>query len=618
MSILLFGGTTEGRVAVRVLDAAGSPFWYSTIDNRQKIESHNGHRLTGVMRGEDIRNFCLTHDIALIIDAAHPFASTLHSNIAEVAQELSLPVVRYERIFPERDEEIFWANDYDEAVALMRREGVSCLLALTGVKTISKLRTWWGEEKRGAEALCGATGGAVGEEKRGRCRTIFRILRREESLSIVRSEGFPEENLCFFEDGESVEELIERFGADAIITKESGESGLFNEKVEAARRAGVKIFAVKCPPMPTSFITVYGESGLRYRVERLCEGFFPLKTGFTSGLCATLATKAALRHLLTGCEVEREIVTLPSGEPIEGPVKFLRKEGDAVSYGVVKDSGDDPDVMNGRLISAMVRLSKESGVHFLRGEGVGVVTLAGLGLPIGEPAINKAPREMMERAIRELLPQGGIDVTISVEGGEELALKTFNPKLGVEGGLSIIGTSGIVKPFSAEAFVETVRREVRVASALGIERLIFNSGAKSERIMRERFPDTPPQGFIHYGNFIGEVLRVASEEGVRECVVGVMIGKAVKIAAGSLNTYSRDVLVDREFLSRIAMELGLDPAPIAEMHLARELWNIYADSPEFFQMIAKKCLETCKSLSGEMEIELLLISENGEIIFLKK
>ena len=165
------------------------------------------------------------------------------------------------------------------------------------------------------------------------------------------------------------------------------------------------------------------------------------------------------------------------------------------------------------------------------------MTLPGLGIPVGEPAVNKVPREMITRELSALY-DGGLDVTISVPGGRELALKTFNPKLGVVDGISIIGTSGIVRPFSSEAFVEALRKEMEVAIAVGVPQIVINSGAKSEQFLRARFPDLQPQGFIHYGNFIGATLSLAAELGISRVTMGIMLGKAVKLAEGNLDTAS--------------------------------------------------------------------------------
>ena len=176
---------------------------------------------------------------------------------------------------------------------------------------------------------------------------------------------------------------------------------------------------------------------------------------------------------------------------------------------------------------------------------------------------------MITNEVKQLLHShglySGVAVRISVPGGSELARKTFNPKLGIIGGISIIGTSGIVRPFSSEAFVNSIRKEIQVARALGCTDIVINSGAKSENYLRTRFPDLPPQAFIHYGNYIGETLRLAEEEGITRVTMGIMIGKAVKLAEGHLDTHSRNVVMNRDFITALATESHCPPENIAKV-----------------------------------------------------
>ena len=280
---------------------------------------------------------------------------------------------------------------------------------------------------------------------------------------------------------------------------------------------------------------------------------------------------------------------------------------------------------NHALISATVSLHREEHpserIRFRAGEGVGTVTLPGLGLPIGDPAINATPRRMMQEALLPLLPSPDTvaTVTISVPGGAELAKRTFNPKLGIEGGISIIGTSGIVRPFSSDAFIASIRQEANVAKAIGCETLVINSGAKSERILRARFPDLPPQAFVHYGNFIGETLRIANEIGFQQVVMGIMLGKAVKLAEGSLDTHSKKVVMNRDLLKALATEANC-PAEILSaidrLTLARELWEMLpaACQPRFCQVVLNRCAAVCTPLLPHAHLTLLLIREDGAIM----
>ena len=213
---------------------------------------------------------------------------------------------------------------------------------------------------------------------------------------------------------------------------------------------------------------------------------------------------------------------------------------------------------------------------------------------------------------------GGLDVTISVPDGEALAQKTFNPKLGIVGGISIIGTSGIVRPFSSEAFVDAIRREVEVAKAIGAERLVINSGAKSERFVKSLYLTLPSQAFVHYGNFIGETLKVAAEIGFSKVSMGIMIGKAVKLAEGNLDTHSKKVVMNKEFLQSIAQEVGCSDETVSlieQLTLARELWEMSnkRDKDALLSKLVELCAKHCSALVGEGELTILLISEQGEI-----
>lgn len=604
--ILIFGGTTEGRKVVAVCESAAKLFYYSTKTKSQKIETAHGSHITGGLDEKDIIDFCKEKAIKLIIDAAHPFAEVLHLNIAEASRELNIPVVRYERSYPDKEKDLLWFNSYNEAIEHLEKNNIDNLLALTGVNTVAKLKPYW---------------------QKHNC--WFRILDRAESRSIIQKESFPIEQVLYYQQGGDETLLFEKFKPQAIITKESGESGGFKEKVLAARKLNIPVLVVKRPVLSPDFISVYGENGLRKQIEKLLPEFFDLKTGYTTGTCATAATKAALTALLTK-ENQTEIsITLPNGEWIILSIHSTILEDNLASCSVIKDAGDDPDVTNGHEIVSTIQLTQEhKGVRFLQGKGIGVVTLPGLGLEIGGPAINKTPRMMMKRELfkvmrhyQDKLPEQGlktgIDVTISVPKGEEIALRTFNPKLGVTGGISIIGTSGIVKPFSSEAFIASIRREMQVAKALGCRNVVVNSGAKSERFVKQQYPNLSPQAFIHYGNFIGETIIGASELGFERLTMGIMIGKAVKLAEGSLDTHSKKVVMNKEFISALAKEAGCSEttmAAIQQITMARQLWDVIPETEAtFFSLIVRKCHQVCIPLFPNGTLDILLIDEFGNI-----
>ena len=593
--ILIFGGTTEGRTAVKVLDEAGSPYYYSTRGNAQQIECKHGTRVAGGMDCDAMTEFCSTHNIRLIIDAAHPFASLLHTTVATVSEQLDLPVIRLERRYPPRDESLVWCDTFDDAIDYLESHEIRDLLALSGVQTITKLQRYW---------------------KKHPCH--FRVLDRDDSREIARRAGFPAENLLFWQEGQDELTLFRQLRPGAILTKESGESGYYEEKITAARQLGIPVIVIRRPSLPDSFYVVNGEHGLRYRVERLLPGFYPLRSGFTTGSCATAATRAALEGLLSRIPQHSATITLPDGETVTLPVSSCTFTKDSCTCGVIKDAGDDPDVTNGYTVLSTVSLTTRPGIQFLPGEGVGTITLPGIGIPVGEPAINQTPRRMITNEIEQLLHShglhSGVSVRISVPGGSELAKKTFNPRLGITGGISIIGTSGIVRPFSSEAFVNSIRKEIQVARALGCPSIVINSGAKSENYLRSRFPDLPAQAFIHYGNYIGDTLRLADEEGITHITMGIMIGKAVKLAEGHLDTHSRNVVMNRDFIIALADESHCPPANIArvaEITLARELWELFADTPAFFTLLVDRCMAVCRPLLPHATLEIMLVPDQA-------
>ena len=260
--ILVFGGTTEGRKAAEVLEEGDSPYFYSTKTGEQEITLHHGQRIDGALDAEAMMAFCREQGIRLIIDAAHPFASQLHQTIVHVSEALNIPAIRYERIYPPRDPDITWIDDYNEIP-----HNIHSLLATTGVQSIAKLKPLE------AEGI----------------KIYYRILHRESSIALALKQGANEEQLCYYEDPKDIP--IE---ADAILLKESGTTGGFPEKVEAAQKRGMRIIALKRPETPQLFTIVNGPYGLRRAVEKQLPEFYPLHSGLTTGTCATAAAVAAV------------------------------------------------------------------------------------------------------------------------------------------------------------------------------------------------------------------------------------------------------------------------------------------------------------------------------------
>ena len=375
--------------------------------------------------------------------------------------------------------------------------------------------------------------------------------------------------------------------------KESGLSGGFPEKVEAAKSRGMRIIALKRPETLVFFTIVNGPYGLRRMVEKLLPEFYPLHSGLTTGTCATAAAVAAALRLLKKEKPEEVPVLLPDSETIYVPVSYGEEYAS-----VFKE------------IRASVKPSET--FEILGGEGVGRFTLPGFDYPPGEAAINKAPREM----IRQNLESYGVplQVTISVPEGAEIARRTFNPRLGIEGGISIIGVSGIVKPFSEEAFIESIRKCMTVAKASGSERVVINSGGKSERFVRALYPTLPQQAFVEYGNYIGETLKIAHELNIKKVTLGVMLGKAVKLAQGHLDTHSRKATMDKNFIYTMLREAGIE-TDISDITLARELWEKIPKekTQDFVRVVISHCETFCKPLLPEGTLTTLLIDDEGTI-----
>ena len=587
--VLVFGGTTEGRKAIEALEEAGSTFYYSTKTGEQEVTLHHGIRIDGAMDKETMTSFCQKHDIRLLVDAAHPFAEVLHRTVAEVSEQLGIPAIRFERIFTERDPDITWIDSYASLISYLTPHTSNLtpqtLLATTGVQSIAQLKPL---EEQGVKVY-------------------YRILNRESSIQLAHQQGATDEQLCFYEDAKEIP-----VRADAILLKESGHSGGFTEKVEAARALGMKIYAIRRPETPAIFHRVNGEHGLRRMVEKLLPEFYPLHSGLTTGTCATAAAIAAATRLLTGETPDEVPVILPNGETIPVPVGY----GEDYAY-CIKEAGDDPDVTDGIEVRAHVRQADQFAI--CGGEGVGKFTLPGFDYPVGEPAINKAPRQMIRHNLEKLSTVNcQLSITISVPQGEDIARRTFNPRLGIEGGISIIGVSGIVKPFSEEAFIESIRKCMEVAKASGTDRVVLHSGMKSEGFLQTHYPDLPQQAFVEYGNAIGATLQIANELDIPRITLGIMLGKAVKLAEGHLDTHSKKQTMNKAFIIQMLEESGCDTKvieQIASITLARELWGIIPSEQieTFCRTVIRHCLTHCAPLLPHGDLTILLIDDAGGI-----
>lgn len=277
-----------------------------------------------------------------------------------------------------------------------------------------------------------------------------------------------------------------------------------------------------------------------------------LRRGWTTGACATAATKAALMRLWGGAFPGEVTITLPRGETPTFPLAHCAAAEGWAEAGITKDAGDDPDVTHGALVIARVQVSL-GGVCFRAGEGVGTVTKQGLPIPPGAPAINPVPRQMMQGVVEELAASYGhpadIEITVSVPGGAELALKTWNPRLGIEGGLSILGTTGIVRPFSCAAWIASIHRGIDVARANGLTHVAGCTGSTSERVV-QGLHGLSDHAMLDMGDFVGGMVKYLAKHPVPRLTIGGGIGKITKLAQGAWDLHSSRSQVNLAALSR--------------------------------------------------------------------
>jgi cobalt-precorrin-5B (C1)-methyltransferase len=286
----------------------------------------------------------------------------------------------------------------------------------------------------------------------------------------------------------------------------------------------------------------------------------PLRKGWTTGCCATAATKAAFSALLTGTFANSVTITLPKGEKPVFPLLEPVLGTDFAEVGIIKDAGDDPDVTHGAHIRVRVRrLPSGSGTVFKAGEGVGLVTKAGLPIPPGEPAINPAPRAMIQSALAEIAAEHAThpdaEVTISVIGGAEIAKQTWNPRLGIVGGISILGTTGIVHPFSCAAWIASIHRGIDVIRAAGMTHAAACTGSTTEAAVEQRH-HLPEHAFIDMGDFAGGVLKYLRHHPIPRLTLAGGFAKMAKLAEGHLDLHSSRSQIDLNRLAARALALG--------------------------------------------------------------
>jgi cobalt-precorrin-5B (C1)-methyltransferase len=348
-----------------------------------------------------------------------------------------------------------------------------------------------------------------------------------------------------------------------------------------------------------------------------------LRRGWTTGACATAATKAAYTALLTGRFPDPVSITLPKGER---PSFVLAREslsGGVASAGIVKDAGDDPDVTHLALVAATLRRGAAgSGVTFKAGPGVGTVTKPGLPLPVGEAAINPAPRRMMQQVVAEVAAAqgdaGDVEIEISVDGGEALAARTWNPRLGILGGLSILGTTGVVIPFSCAAWIHSIHRGIDVARANGLAHAAACTGSTSEAAVR-RLYDLPDIALLDMGDFAGGLLKYLRRHPLPRLTLGGGFGKLSKLAAGHLDLHSGRSQVDFDSLASILSALGADPVVqqrARRANTAKEVLDL-ADGAglPLAEAVAVRARDRALAmLEGRTAVEVLIFDRDGRLV----
>lgn len=349
-----------------------------------------------------------------------------------------------------------------------------------------------------------------------------------------------------------------------------------------------------------------------------------LRTGWTTGACATAAAKAAYQALLTGQFPDPVGITLPKGQTPAFVLAFMGRGDGWATAGVIKDAGDDPDVTHQALIIATVRHAPPgTGVRFRAGEGVGTVTRPGLPIPPGEPAINPVPRDMMRTVIFDVAEShggsGDVEIEVSIPGGAELARRTWNGRLGIEGGLSILGTTGIVRPFSCAAWIASIHRGVDVARACGTEHVAAATGSTSEAAVIRHY-GLDSSAILDMGDFIGGTLKYLRDHPLPRLTIAGGFGKLVKFAQGANDLHSGRSQVDLAALAALAAELGASDevtTRIAAANTAKQALDIATESGiRLAEAIAGHCrARALQQLAGApVQVDLMITDRQGRIV----
>jgi cobalt-precorrin-5B (C1)-methyltransferase len=347
----------------------------------------------------------------------------------------------------------------------------------------------------------------------------------------------------------------------------------------------------------------------------------PLRRGWTTGACATAAAKAAFQALITGDFPDPVVIRLPRGETPSFALNRTARDDDWARASVIKDAGDDPDVTHHAEIVATVKYGAANGrVRFSAGPGVGTVTRAGLPIPPGEPAINPVPRRMMIDAIEEVAAahdaSPDAEIEISIPGGEELAKKTWNPRLGIVGGLSILGTTGIVVPFSCSAWIHSIHSGIDVARAAGLDHVAGSTGNTSEQAVR-MLHGLPDIALLDMGDFAGGLLKYLRDHPVAKLTLAGGFAKMTKLAQGALDLHSSRSEIDRVFLAELARAAGADETflkAVPSANTAAEVLTLAGQNGLPLAMaVAERARETAKAVLGAapVAVNVLIVDRKG-------
>ncbi|MGV2124240.1 cobalt-precorrin-5B (C(1))-methyltransferase [Agrobacterium vitis] len=350
----------------------------------------------------------------------------------------------------------------------------------------------------------------------------------------------------------------------------------------------------------------------------------PLRKGWTTGACATAATKAALTALLTGEFPDPVSIRLPGGQEPAFALAYEQIAGGQASAGIIKDAGDDPDVTHGATVIAIVRrIAAGSGIRFVAGDGVGTVTRPGLPLAIGEPAINPVPRAMMVAEVEALAKQHGltpdVEITVSIPGGQALAEKTWNPRLGIIGGLSVLGTTGIVNPFSCAAWIHSIHRGIDVARAMGLPHVLGATGSTSERAAQQLY-GLPQEALLDMGDFAGGLLKYLRQYPVPRLTIAGGFAKLSKLAQGALDLHSARSQIDNTFMETLMSDHPLSQdikERIRSANTALEILDITRQNNlDMATPIAQRARETALSVlrGADIAVDVIVTDRTGAIL----